>query len=66
MLQSIKKGTTVSLAYFVQSLDPRWMRYFRGPSPEIKLFDLDRYTDELFGLGKAAPSMSPDFGRWLP
>jgi hypothetical protein len=63
MVQAIKKGTAVNLAFFAQSLDPRWIRYFRGPSPEIKLFDLDRFSEELFGLkGGTATSFASEIG----
>jgi hypothetical protein len=63
VLETARRGTSVTLAYFGSALDPRWHRILReAPNQRsISLFDLDPYADELFG-GRTARTAPADTG----
>jgi len=61
ILQTIARGTSVTLVFFRQCLDPRWNKLLREiasankrmprVSDKVDFLDLDKSVDELFGLG---------------
>jgi hypothetical protein len=60
IMQTMARGTAVTLAFFRQCLDPRWNKLLREVTPankrtrsqdRVDFVDLDTAVDDLFGLG---------------
>lgn len=49
ILETVKRDSKVTLAYFGQLLDPRWGKNLREASSPITWIDLDRYLEDLLG-----------------
>ena len=54
-LEAKNRGSEVLLAFFGQSLDPRWQRQFRDGQLTFLDFDEGQYQTHLFGLDSRAP-----------
>jgi hypothetical protein len=74
ILQTIARGTLVTLVFFRQCVDPRWNKLLREISTASKriargtdrvdFLDLDKSVDELFGLGaRLADVIGPGSSR---